>query len=537
VKGIIVRRKHLLYLTSDRLDAWLWEGGKLSGPASFNAGHAGVEAFKDYLEQHAATPACLLADLVEEDFQRVLLPHVQGKAGRALLERRLLQLYWETPYRQATVQDRSEEGRRDDIVLFSALTNPQLPQPWIEALEQLKVPLAGVYSVALLGESLVDRLGLQREYKHLLLVTQQSAGLRQSYFCDGRLKFSRLTLAVDREGQAVDVGAETARTQQFLVSVRLMERGEVLHAVLVAPQEDMDRWSAQCAGAPDTAYHFLPIAQAATRTGLPQTPPLADALYLHRMASTKPASHYRLGQQGRYFRFWQARLALYASSALLAAAGAVWVGATVWQDMNARAEGERLSAEAHHFDASYRTRMSGMPPALAPTADMRAAVTVQRLLSAQGPRPTDMMGLLSDALDKVPRIHLLRLEWRVNPEGAAGPAGKAGVSAPAAMPGRLADPAAPGQPEVETIPSSMLGIPGPPSESLRVEAEVHLAQNDYRGVMDSMNQFTQELARNPRLTVEIERPTLDVRPGVKLSGRTGAGDKPAQFILNLVLKQ
>jgi hypothetical protein len=148
-----------------------------------------------------------------------------------------------------------------------------------------------------------------------------------------------------------------------------------------------------------------------------------------------------------------------------------------------------------------------------------------------------MMGLLSDALDKVPRIHLLRLEWRVNPEGAAGPAGKAGVSAPAAMPGRLADPAAPGQPEVETIPSSMLGIPGPPSESLRVEAEVHLAQNDYRGVMDSMNQFAQELARNPRLTVEIERPTLDVRPGVKLSGRTGAGDKPAQFILNLVLKQ
>jgi hypothetical protein len=537
MRGRIVRRKHLLYLASERLDAWLWEGGKLSGPASFSADYAGVEAFKDYLELHGATPAWMLADLVEEDFQRVLLPHVQGKAGRALLERRLLQLYRETSYRQATVQDRSEEGRRDDIVLFSALTNPQLPQPWIAALEQLKVPLAGVYSVALLGASLVDQLEL-REHKHLLLVTQQSAGLRQSYFCDGRLKFSRLTLAVDREGQAADVGTETARTQQFLVSVRLMERGEVLHAVLVAPPEDMDRWYAQCVGTPETAYHFLPIAQAAARAGLPQTPTLADALYLHRLASRKPASHFPLGREGRYFRFWQTRRTLYASSAMLAAAGAVWAGATLWEDMNARAEGARLSAEAQHFDASYRVRMSDMPPALAPTADMRAAVTVQRLLSVQGPRPTDMMGLLGDALDKVPQISLLRLEWRVNPAGAAGTAGKASANVLAAMPGRLAEPATPDQSEVEPIPSSLLGIPGRPAESLRLEAEVHLARNDYRAVMDSMNRFALELAHDRRLTVEIERPALDVRPGVKLSGRTGAsaGDKPAQFVLNLVLK-
>jgi hypothetical protein len=205
--------------------------------------------------------------------------------------------------------------------------------------------------------------------------------------------------------------------------------------------------------------------------------------------------------------------------------------------MDARAESERLNAETHHFDAGYRARMSGMPPALAPTADMKAAVTVQRLLSAQGPRPTDVVGLLSGALDKVPRIHLLRLEWRVNPEGASGPAGNASASAPAAMPGRLADPATPGQSEGESIPSSILGIPGRPPESLRLEAEVQLAQNDYRGAMDSMNQFAQELARERRLKVEIERPALDVRPGVKLSGRTGAlaGDKAAQFVLNLVL--
>ncbi|MYN07911.1 hypothetical protein [Pseudoduganella aquatica] len=514
-----MRRKHLFYLSSDRLDAWLWQSGKLSGPASFAATRAGLDAFLGYLEhKHPGAPALLLADLVEEDFQRMLLPHVGGKAGRNLLERRLLQQYRETPYRQAMAQGRAEEGRRDDILLCSALTNPLLLQPWTDALALLKVPLAGLYSVPLLSEELVSRLGLGREHEHLLLVTQQTAGVRQSYFHDGRLKFSRLTLATDREGALVNAGAETARTQQFLVSVRLIERGEQLHAVMVAPEPDLERWSAQCESGPETAYHFIPLAIAAGLAGLggagnlgqPSTDaPLADPLFLELLARTQPAGQYPLGEDSRYYRLWRIRQTLMSSSAALAACALLWTGGNLWAYADAQHEGSRLVMEAAGYDASYRVSMSDMPPSLAPTANMKAAVTIERLLATQAPAPIDMVGMLSAALDKVPQVQIVRLDWRVAADGA--------------------DPEA-------AIPSSVLGIPSKPPQSLRVEAEIPLVASSTRAIVDSMNAFAQELARNPRLTVAIERPVLDVSSSAKLSGSTGAaGGKPAPFILNLSL--
>jgi len=521
--------KHLFYLGSERLDAWLWEAGRLSGPASFAATRAGVDAFLGYLEQHhPGTPALLLADLVEEDFQRLLLPHVGGQAGRNLLERRLLQQYRETPYRQATVQDRADEGRRDDIVLCSALTNPALLLPWTEALELLKTPLAGVYSVSLLSEELADRLGVGREHEHLLLVTQQSAGVRQSYFHKGCLKFSRLTLAADREGAVVNAGVETARTQQFLVSVRLVERGEQLHAVMIAHGQELERWSGQCQNGPETVYHFIPLGIAAGLAGIAlpsEDAPLADPMFLELLARTRPASHYRLGEEGRYYKLWRARRALMASSAAVAACALMWMGGNLWGYVEAQGDGERLNREAAGYDASYRVSMSDMPPSLAPTANMKAAVTVERLLATQAPAPIDMMGMLSAALDKVPQVRVVRLDWRVAADGlpASAPAGGGGNSG--------------GEADAVPIPSRVLGIPSKPPQTLRVEAEVALMSNNARGILDSMNVFAQELARNPRLTVAIERTVLDISPGVKLSGSTAAaaGDKPAQFVLNLSL--
>ncbi|WP_082615970.1 hypothetical protein [Massilia sp. Root418] len=527
--------KHLLYLGGERLDAWLWDAGRLSGPASFAATRAGVDAFVDYLEHHhPGTPALLLVDIVEEDFQRLLLPHVGGKAGRNLMERRLLQQYRDTPYRQATIQGRSEEGRRDDIVLCSALTNPVLLLPWTDALELLKTPLAGIYSVPLLSEELVDRLGLDMEHEHLLVVTPQSAGVRQSYFHRGCLKFSRLTPSADREGVAVNAGVETARTQQFLVSVRLIERGEQLHAVMMAQDGELERWSAQCENGPETVYHFIPLGIAAGLAGvaLPdEDTPLADPMFLYLLARTRPASHYMLGAEGRYYRLWQMRQTLKASSAAVAACALLWVGGNLWGYAEAQRDGERMNREAAGYDASYRANMSDMPPSLAPTANMKAAVTIERLLATQAPAPIDMMGMLSAALDKVPQVQVVRLDWRVAADSLPAPGPGAGLGA-----GRAGG-AGSTEADAAPIPSRVLGIPSKPPQTLRVEAQVALMSNNARGILDSMNAFAQELARNPKLTVAIERTVLDISPGAKLSGSTAAaaGDKPAQFILNLSL--
>jgi hypothetical protein len=524
-------RKHLFYLSSDQLTAYEWEGGKLGGGTVFANDRAGHDAFIDYLDAAPYAPAYLLADLIEEDFQRANLPHVTGRSGRQLLQRRLTQQYRETPYRHVRIQGRETEGRQDDIALLSALTNPSIVTPWVEALELMKMPLAGLYSATLMSVPLLKKLALQHE--HLLLVTQQTAGLRQSYFLDGQLKFSRLTLAVDRDGAPVNVARETGKTQQFLTSIRLLGRGDLLHTVIVAPDSDIARLAPLCESGPETSYSFITMEQAAASVGLAPAPALADALLLTLLGKEVPASQYSLGLARRYYKLLRARQVMYLGGTLVMLASLAWVGTNIWRYFDASASADRMNSEADQYDARYRAALSTMPPAVARTASMKAAVTIEQMLLRQGPQPLPIMVKLSAALERVPQVRITQLDWKVNLPAAR-------PDAAAVTPQGMPQPMSNGQPGEPAVPISslMLGIPTAPPQALHVEAEIVMAQDNYRNVVDTMNLFTQELARQPRMTVEIEQLPLDTRSNVKLSGKAGAAsggaDAKPKFSINLV---
>jgi hypothetical protein len=530
-----VTSKHLLYLSSEQLHAYCWRGARLTGGTVFNNDRAGVDAFMDYIDQGQHAPVYLLADLIEEDFQRVQVPHVGGRAGAKLMQRRLLQQYRETPFRHHEVQGREALGRRDDIVLLSALTNPSSVQPWAEALEQLKIPLAGLYSTTLLSEALVRKLALRDE--HLLLVTQQSAGWRQSYFQNGQLKFSRLTPAIDRDGDAVDIGVETGKTQQFLTSVRLMARGNVLETAVIAPAAAIPALEAQCEEGAETAFRFITLEGVTARLGVKPgdgaaaglAGRLTDPLLLSFLARTRPPSHYTLGPLQRYFKLWNARVNLYRFSAMLAAGCVALAGINLWQSQQAKADAARLAAEAASYDQRYSAVMAAMPPRVTTTANMRAAVNVERMLVTQGPGPLQLVAIVSEALEQSPQIRLLQLDWKVNlPATQVGP--DAGSQPAAAGMG--------GAGQVAPMSSLLAGIPGRPPQALLLEAEIMADQDDYRNAVNTMNLFAQQLASHPRLTVEVDKPPLDTRSSVKLNGKAGAQavETRAKFSLNLVWK-
>lgn len=523
--------KHLFYLTSEQLCAYEWQGGRLSGGVCFVNNRGGIDDFMDYIDSHHRfSPAYILADLIEEDFQRVTLPHVSGAGARKLLQRRLTQQYRETPFRHHEVQGREAAGRRDDIVLLSALTNPSSVQPWVEALEQLQMPLAGLYSTTLMSEELVRKLRLNDE--HLLLVTQQSAGWRQSYFQNGMLKFSRLTPAIDRDGNPVNIGVETAKTQQFLSSQRLMARGQVLAAVVVTPAADTEALNEQCEDGAETEFRLLSLESVAASVGLKTergVDDLADCLSGHMtepallalLAHSAPASHYTLGLWQRYFKLWRARVNLYAVSATLAICGAAWTGANLWQEHEANSDSRQLTAETASFNQRYRATMAEIPPRVTTTANMRAAVNVERMLATQSGSPLGMATVVSEALEAVPQIRLLQMDWKVNAPSANAPA--------------------PGQDATQATPISSLvaGIPQRAPQTLVLEAEIMSEQDDYRNAVESMTQFAKALARHPRLTVEVEKPPVDTRSSVKLSGKAGAqaaAPSRARFALNLLWK-
>jgi hypothetical protein len=501
-----VLRKHLLYLTSDHLFAYLWQAGRLTPGPVFGADAAGLRAFGLWLADGEPAPACLLADLVEEEFQRQLMPHVGGRAGRQMRRRRLHQLYRDTPYRHASVQGRANGGRRDDRVLFCALTSPAIINPWVAVLEQQRVPLEGIYSASLLSVPLIRKLALAQP--HLLLVTQQAGGLRESYFEAGQLKFSRLLQTAGRDGMAAGVAGETEKTRQFLASIRLLERGDLLHTVILAPAAELDTLRPLCRDRADLAYRFIALEAAAARLGLPSTglqgaPRSAEPLLLTLLSRRAPASHYALPGPTRFYLLWRLRRVLRMASAAVLSGAMLWLAVNIWAIADGSTKLALLGQQTRADEARYRAEMATVAPLPEQAANMKAAVLLARMVEAQGPQPARMLEMLSAALELAPQIELLQLDWAAR---APGPQS-----------------------------SLLAGVPAAPAQTLRVEAEVALAPTDYRAVLEGVNRFSTELARQPGLSVEILQTPVDLRPGVKLSGKSGPGVQPgkAKLILNL----
>ncbi|WP_219116028.1 hypothetical protein [Janthinobacterium sp. UMAB-56] len=516
-------RKQLLYITSDTLCAYDWNHGVLGQGQTFPASAAGLDGFAGWLEEPQAqrmdVPAYLLTDLIEEDFQHQLLPHVRGKAGRALLERRKQQLHRDTPYRGSTLLGRDATGRHDDQVLFFALTNPTLLQPWTEALEHLCVPVAGIYSTSLLSIALVKKLSIAHE--HLLLVTQQSGGLRQSYYEKGQLRFSRQTATIALDGVAVNIALETEKTRQFLTSTRMLARGDVLNTVILAPAAQIAKLELLCDNGLEVAYHFIDLQLAGERVGLRKTPPLADELLLTLLGKHPPSSHYPPGALARYYHFQRARNTLYGASALIGASAALWCVINLLGGIADGTATQRLAQETASYQQRYRSVMSTQPPAPAKTQNMKVAVTLGQMIASQAPEPGRLLGILSAALEQAPQVALSQLHWN---------AGRAPARAASGQPPQQQQPgtgAAPG--------SALAGIPVAPPQALRLEADVAMPNNDYRTALAAVTAFAQTLARQPGMQVMIEETPLDLRPSAALSGKSAASapDSQARFTLLL----
>jgi hypothetical protein len=508
-------RKLLLHLAGERLCCWFWERGRLGVGPCFDGTADSLRRFSAWLEGRHDTPALMLADLVEEDFQRHLLPHVAGRAGNIMRERRLAQAWRETPFRAARIQGREEAGRRDDIVLFSALTNPAALLPWLDALESQRVPLAALYTPALLsGAVLPDEA---REQPHLLLVTEHASGIRQTYFERGEVRFSRLAQA------AASAEQEAERTRQFLAGAHILPRDAPLQVLALLPLARIASPPAATI-APLLDWRVMPLEEAAARQRLAASDN-PDELFLGLAARTAPPSHYPLGPRQRFYSLWRGRQALYASSAVMAACCLLWTGANIIGYSLARGHTGELRQETRGFAKAYQGSMSSMPPAVDKTANMKAAVQIAQMVARQGPWPQAVMGMLSEALERSPQIRLTQLDWHANAPGVAP------VTASSAFPGAATTPAL-----LAPLSSMLIGIPKAPQQQVRLQAEVLVERDDYRSVLLSMNHFAQELARTPGMVVEIEQLPFDIRPNVKLAGKagspTGLGER-SKFTLNI----
>src|SRR6185436_15494615 len=228
--------RHLLYFTAEAHTLYRSEGKKLELEATFTGDDQGLAEFTERLRGQRGALYAVVADLAGEDFHEDQIPFLRGSDREAVLQRRLAQRYRDTRLAAAlSLGYVASADRRNERLLLASFTNTQQFGPWLDALEDAGTRLSGVYSVPLIAPLLADKL---RARGRSFVVSVDSAGLRQSFIEDGKLRFARLerTGEMDSQGLAAFVRSETLRLAQYLVTLRALPRdGAPIQVAVIAP--------------------------------------------------------------------------------------------------------------------------------------------------------------------------------------------------------------------------------------------------------------------------------------------------------------
>ncbi len=400
-----------------------WEKGRLGLQTDFSAEADQQAAFRHYLDARAMRPFIIVADLIEEDFRNETIAHTRGSDRAALLKRKLSYLFRSTDYRTARVTGREAEGRRDDKVLFSALTRPELLEPWVDTLLARKGVIQSITSAAYLMELLARSMKLSAEPQLLLVSLEGNRGLRHTYMQKGFVLFSRLTpLGVGGGRSLVDLlRDECGQTRKYLERIKLLPYDEPLDVRVVAADIDaeVDFESLQ---SPLMLFSYCDTsampAQRSISVSVHDEQEGAGAIALSLAETLRrkaPANIYAPPAVRRYaYLKSAARSLVYCSAlALLTTVGLIVPG--VFETLGKQDQQVQFKARSQPLMQDLEQRRENFPATPLAAAPMELVVQTYDKVRAQALNPQQAMQVISQALSMVPEISLARIDWQLQP--------------------------------------------------------------------------------------------------------------------------
>lgn len=417
--------KILFFLNADSFHAHIWKNGKLEAPYYFTSAGDGPQRLARFLREHRH-PAYLMVDLIEEDFRQETIPHLTGSNHQALLLRKFEQYYRNTPFRLASFQFRQNEGRRDDEMLFSALTNANRIAPWLDILMQLQIPLAGIYSVPHTCPPLIKDI----DSDHLLLLTwEKDAGLRQTYFFNKRLRFSRLTPIQEGNSFADAISSESALTQQYLRSLSLTPQGQSLNVYIVCHANDRPKLDEYIASNNQMQFSYLDISQLSKQYKCQYSHTDSDAtpLLLSLLATHPPRANYASASHMHFYNLWQARRGMYGLSAVIAMVSLLWSVFSVLSGSSMNAEIDGIRNQANNLNREIRQVSMQLPDSIQSNngktisaSDMKTAVTLMQNLQPYSASLQQLLQGLGNTLNAFPLVNTSKITWQLTANGQPG---------------------------------------------------------------------------------------------------------------------
>lgn len=523
-----------LYLTNSQLVAMVAQGKRIAERREFGVTASGAAEFEAWLAQHRSMPVQLFTDLAEEDFRLDTIPHVGARDRDAILARKLAQMFRNTPFRHAVVQGREPDGRRDDRVLYTAITNPEVLRPWLDAIERLNVPLGGIYSAAVFSSAMLEALDLL--YPHTLLVTFTPGGaMRQTYFKDREIKFSRLTPIDPEEGQSLGtlISEETSRTWQYLDSLRHFGENDRLEVCVMLHSGDRLLVQPSLRDFAQIQHHILEMEQVAAKLGIRPAPAssTAEEVFVHLFLARPGRNHFASVEMRRFDALRRTRIVLRRAAAATFAACVGWGAWNVDRALATSDHDQRVSREMAALNQEYDQITRSTPSLGVGGSTMRDSVAFYNGWIRGFPRVTDFVVGLSHVLTRHPEVRLAQLAWMASDD-------------PKAMPALGNEPQA-DTPPVKAIesgprpsrPPEAGAFAGGRYEVALVDGTVRVANNDFRAALDDVNRIAKELEAMPGTHAEVVQSPLDTRSSVQIQGRHDSAEPDTmqpRFVLRVV---
>ena len=410
----------LLYLSAAGASCALYRHGRLEAVQTLATGDEGWEAFNGLLLKHPGLPVAIAVDTVDELYRQDRMPRAYWRDRREMTDRRLRQMMHHSPYRAALYQGRDKDTPHLDHYLLMGLANPELIRPWLDIVHLRGSHLAGIWLLPALTPPLVRHLGLDG---NLLLVSEQTGGLRLTYLEQGALRFSRLA-PVDGsqfENPLENYGSEIERTRQALVGQRLLARSEALRTVLLDPLDTLA-----------DLHDLLPEArgfrcETITRQrllGVLDLPPSllaesTDALYLRLLVSAPPSANLMTPEQRDETRVrWWGRGMRFVAGA--------WLGASLLFAAGLLANAWWLDQHAEALGATTRLHADREAQVLASVGGAEAvrhrlgAIHAWRALEARDHTPITPLQAAFAVASSQESIRISHVEWQAQhlPDGA-----------------------------------------------------------------------------------------------------------------------
>jgi hypothetical protein len=374
----------------------------------------------------------------------------------------------------------------------------------------------------------------------MLVTFTPGDAMRQSYFRDREIKFSRLSPIDLEEGQSLGtmIAEETTRTWQYLDSLRNFGPDDRLEVCILVHPSERRLIEPELRDFAQLQYRVLDIEQVAQKLGLKPVPldSTAEEVMVH-LFLLRPAENHFAGEEVRRHSILRgARMALGAAAGLVLAASIGWAAWNLAPALKATEAEMRTAAQVNALDRERNEIIKSLPSFGVGGTTMRDAVAFYNTAIRGFPTLPGFLVPISEALRGHPSMRLTQIAWIATDDAKATPklTRSQGKDAPpvraVSKSSELAGPAAQEDP------------PNPPFAGGRyqvalLEGSLRVNANDFRSATTEVEKLAQDIGRLPGFRADVVEGPLDVSPTKQLQGRLterAPATMETRFVLRVV---